>query len=764
MMSGISKNNILKRTIAGILAGVISVSFNGGLLDSNKTISKSLAESDDYDVIINEEHLLSEASVDGKFDGEGSDYAIGGEGEYEDADKKRSINILEIVGDYRMAMLGFLIDGCEPVGTADMDAIVNTYPGQEAPQYQVYFRGCNDFNVNNRGNVSIYELAMNSGEHHAMYYYPKTMNGYYECVGRGKGAYALKEKPASVTVDGVEYIKNAVMVSKYANNKTKGYTDYDYVWVEDPSLKSFEKESTDHKTKLNDIKTNPGEGDRIYVYDHYKNKYVNNELFLCMMCNFIEGMDNTKGAYDGGSGWSTGGKYSDPGSIKTNANYARIQEWRKNNTITVKTLEASEVKCSDVDNADLIFFINGESDGSYKKVFGINCYATGDFSPKNSFSASDDISVDVMKRIFKHVVVNEDVALAYSHMNCTGTWNLDTNIKKLGFMLSYMKSADKYNEGVNGVGTGRDFYRYLFDDYGPMAGGSGYDTNGETVYFNDRRTTDYIKINDNGDLSFNGNVYSTWGAADYEFQNNWLYTDFLRNYFGRNGEMTYYIDGGDPGDQAKYRNQMIFKETWNMFMSNGGAKDLFSIMSKITPTPHYVTDGETKRSYFLSMNIVNGDSMTKEAGTDDVNDFNRNKTLYINKYEINEMPESFTLPLQIKIVTSHPIKSVKVTKVKRTGAPIQEINTYSTSSGVLKGGGKLETLELKDETKYTDGKAPYISEKDYYKYTLSGEVKLEKKWFKTGSNNTIMIETTNEVGKSAKDIITIVTRDFFGLN
>ncbi len=755
------KKKHIKRSIctgmAVVLAGVISLSVRG-----------------QTEIVITEEHELPIALADGKYDGDDSDLPYGGEGEYDDVQKKKSINILEIVGDYRMAMLGFTIDGCEPVGKADMDAIVNTYPGSgQVPQWnnQMSFRGCDNFDVNNRIDVSIYDIAMNTGEHHAMYYYPKTMKGYYECVDPGKGSYALKEKPAGVNVQGTNYVKNAVMVSKYANNKSEEYTGYDFIWVEDPSMPDFG--NTAYMTKLSDIKRNPTKGDKIYVYDHYKNKYVNNELFLCMMSNIIPGMNNSKGAYDGGRGWSSGGQYSDPNSIKPNSNYERIQKWRENNTVTVLTKEPSQVTRDDVDKADLIFIINGESDGSYKKAFGINCYATGDFAPKHSFSTSNDISVEVMKRIFKHVVVDEDVALAYSHMNCTGTWNLDTNIKKLGFMLSYVKSKTKYSESGNGVGTGRDFFRNLFEDYGRIPKSESLDindgidsfTNGtDTIY-----TTDYIRIDSNGNLCFNGSTNSTWGASNYQFQNNWLYEYFLKDHYGENGDLKYYIDGGDIADKSKYRNQMIFKETWDMFMSNGGAGSLFSIMSNTNHVDHFVNEGNTtSKSYFFTMNIINGDSVTPETViSPGMVKYNRNKSLYINKYELSQMTK---VPINIQIVTSHPITDITVSKTKRSGELISSITTFTVDPGVLKGDSdgivNLDGLIMKDETEYDDaGKSKtYISEKDYYKYTLSGSIEIDKSVFASGPNTTITVTATNSIGKSISDMVTIVTRDFFGLN
>ncbi len=760
MMRGISKNNILKRAVAVILAGVISVSLKGGLSDNDRIVFESLTESDDYDVIINEDHLLSEAFADGKFDGDGSDYAIGGEGEYEDADKKLCINILEIVPDERMAMAGYTIAGCEPVDITILDALVNQKTGRDGQQW-MYCPKLNGYGLT--------DLATNKSNPAAMYYVSDTMNGYYEYVGSEKGVYALITKPKGSSVSG-NYVKNVEMQSKFSDSKESVITGYNYVWVEDDSLTDFVNESFDHKTEVSKVGNESKLGDRIYVYDHQKHRYLNNDLFLCTMSSFCSGLNNTYGIY-------TGGSVNAPSTnnVSTSSNYSKVKSWRESNSFKVITREPGQVTLGDVDNADLIIVACDTADGSYTAAFNIASYIKSDNSSRKALSSSNDISADVLKRIYKHIVVDEDCAIAYSHGTASGSWQFNTNVGRLACMLFFVNNLyadEQLSSGESKIGTGRDFFKNLLNDYG------GDISNTEIDQINGTKTTDYLYIDGSGMLVVDGSSSSGWNIDGRVFKEDWMFNNDLRYHFVKdsygNWRNGVYISGDYNGlgfyaqstqGTGRYRNQLCYMEDHTLLAYvSGWAGDLAAINNATNHTPHYTEDGTTNKSYFLSMNIVNGDTMTKEAGTDDINDFNRNKTLYINKYEINEMPESFTLPLQIKIVTSHPIKSVKVTKAKRSGVPLQDINTYSVSPGVLDGGGMLGSLELKDETKYTDGKAPYISEKDYYKYTLSGEIELEKKWFKTGSNNTIMIEATNGVGKSAKDIITIVTRDFFALN
>lgn len=584
------------------------------------------------------------------------------------------------------------------------------------------------------------------------------------------------------------------------NNSNSGCN---YVWVEDNSLKDFDAESEVHKTKIIDVSSGKNTGERIYVYNHHKNKYVNNELFLCLMSDFINGIDHTKGVYSGGNQY---GQWNPSNNVIENDNYTLVKKWRETNTVTVMTKNPQNITCKDVDNADFIIINNTLTDGSYDVAYKINAYARGDLSSCNAnfIKGDNDISADVMKRIYKHVVVDEDVAIAVSQSAANRPTNFNTNVGHLGCMLFYVqnkKENDKLSNGDTVCGTGRDFFRNLLFDYGPLADGNGRDNNNTIVNINGNPVTNYMYINEYGDLIIGGYNYITnngeWYTGRDEFYRTWLYNNDLRSYFydGYVDEWIYNPISGEnvrvEGDRnftglgyyfedssgnlipnstyGKYKNQIFYSENHSLFSDmSDGASAIRSINSSVDHrTEHFVdSDIKEKKSFFLSMNIVNGDSVTPEK-TDNLN---KNKTLYINKYELKDMGDSYVLPIDIKIVTSHPITNITVSKTNRAGLKIgSDIATYVSSTGVLKGDDShkvsLGSLPMTDETEYdAEGNAPYIAEKDYYKYSLSGTIELPKRYFETGSNNTITVTATNSVDKSASDMITIVTRDFFGLN
>lgn len=217
-----------------------------------------------------------------------------------------------------------------------------------------------------------------------------------------------------------------------------------------------------------------------------------------------------------------------------------------------------------------------------------------------------------------------------------------------------------------------------------------------------------------------------------------------------------------------YKNQSLMGE--NGFYKDSWIKNALTgrdIKREKTDKNHIASDEKnvTKKAYYLSMNIINGDSVTSEL-IDTTDSTNKNKTIYLNKYEIEKMNDtSKPLPLDIEIVTSHKISNISLIWKNNKTSEKTTVKTYSNSSGVGEGGGSLGDLELtEDKTDYVDGNAPFDTANNYYKYKLTGTVKIPKDCYKSGANNTVIVEATNEVGKSQVDMITIVTRDFFGLN
>ena len=371
--------------------------------------------------------------------------------------------------------------------------------------------------------------------------------------------------------------------------------------------------------------------------------------------------------------------------------------------------------------------------------------------------------------------------MAYAQGNANDAKKFDTNVGRIGCMLFYMKNNNNKIEGESMLGTGRDFFKNILPDYGPCEGSSDREPNNDIGTVNGNKITDYLYVNSEGKLIAGGNVVESSGKwpqlADNERRKVWLsgnqdLIDYFGSYYGWTGDDGGYLENYNRsnGSIGSYKNQMFFKETFYLFQYTtsswgmGGAKDLFSIMSEVKDHPtHYVPGGEKKKAYYLTMNIYNGDSVTPERKGAEGDKY-KNKTLYINKYEIDKMASSYKLPIRIRVVTSHPIKSVIVKK--KDGTPIY---TYSKAAGVLKGGGQLGDLDVADDTEYdANGKPPHITDKDYDKYSLSAEIGLEKSYFSSRTNNTIIVEAVIEPApgevRKMDDKITIVTRDFFMLN
>lgn len=353
------------------------------------------------------------------------------------------------------------------------------------------------------------------------------------------------------------------------------------------------------------------------------------------------------------------------------------------------------------------------------------------------------------------------------------SWTEPTYEKRNG-RKAYKNVAIYCHDAYNSMSNATDFV--YIDDWGTLQISDKYSSSKGSYWYK-------IDPDPNGGIN-DEFAYRTisWDAASYRswpwitngtFMGKWLF------HSGDNGNsanlhMWYdyvawgsYRPGNIPNGDQTYKNESLSIE--NGMLKSGLLRDALSgrkVKRENEGKSNIIEN--VKKSYYMSMNIVNGDSVTPELATGGAKDFNRNKTIYINRYELDGMT---TLPINIEIVTSHPIKSISVSKADRTGNKKGDIATYSSASGVLKGGGTLNTVTLTDETDKHEGydssgkPKNYDSEKDYYKYYMSGEIKLNKANFSTKANNTILIEVWNTVSPDpAKDLITIVTRDFFGLN
>ena len=364
-------------------------------------------------------------------------------------------------------------------------------------------------------------------------------------------------------------------------------------------------------------------------------------------------------------------------------------------------------------------------------------------------------------------------------------------------MLFFVNHSGKdrgvdYSNETN-TGTGRDFFMNLLDNYGVDPATGTPLPNGDVKKFSDgTKTTDYIGINnikvdglDTLNLYVNGDNRS-WSSGDYavgeyQFDTYWLYnTQLQTEYKKENWKDGYYMLYTPT--VGRYRNQMIHNEGDDLFMVGdwGGYGKQLRKMSQITKPNRTSHDSEedantTTRdvTYYLSMNILNGDSVTKELRRPGEVVTDLNKTMYINRYEIDKMPSNYELPLDIKITTSHKIKSITIKK-KNDGT---KTKTFVNSGNTPVLTGNLGELILEEDVdSYEDGNPIHVTDadKDYYMYILKIDQNVEgrtrkgigipKNWFKSGANNTIVVEAENELGGKMMDTITFVTRDFFMLN
>lgn len=249
-------------------------------------------------------------------------------------------------------------------------------------------------------------------------------------------------------------VKSISMYSKYYTG-TPGYSsDYGFIWKE---------ASHDEETKVSDIKDGLDVGERIYIKDHHRCKVANNELFrIYVMQNLMETclptgynkLDITKGIWD-----VAANDYCTP-------NYEAVLKWNSftDNKIGLSAKVARDVSVSDVENADMIVFATADggfasAQQTYCKIKNVS--ASGD----TAYNATNDISFDVVKAIYKRVI-DEKASIACP-TDLTNSGSATLNVHRIVYMLYGIKDLSKNlsdssepgdKERENKINDGKDYW------------------------------------------------------------------------------------------------------------------------------------------------------------------------------------------------------------------------------------------------------------------------------------------------------------------
>lgn len=227
-----------------------------------------------------------------------------------------------------------------------------------------------------------------------------------------------------------------------------------------------------------------------------------------------------------------------------------------------------------------------------------------------------------------------------------------------------------------------------------------------------------------------------------------------------------------PFDGKPYKNQSLMED--NGFFKGSwisGALGGREIKREDGDINHVTSES---RSYYYSMNILNGDGVNVGAGN------NKNKTLYYNYYEGDKIQAEETgtddayIPINIEVKSSLEIKNIKVSGGGKSivysianGNPDQDvIKGRNPAEGAVKNSLDLVRKKGPDNSPITttlsDG-TPYYT----YEGTINGVL---YEWYKNGRNTKIKVEMTvvlpdpGKTERTISDEITIVKRDFFMLD
>lgn len=750
-------NGYLIHIIAGVLImcilfadAYVYLTFTSVNLPYANDESSTNAKSSDGLLVV-EDHPLETVLADGDWDGKGSDYenkTNGGIKDYsqqewvEGNDAYGIINILEIVPDERMGLVGYTIGGCEPLGDTSeekawiMDAMANRSAGTEwGSWHNPYYK-------------DKFSAISTSSDVPAMTYEFGYYTGYFKKVAKGHGFYAIGD----ITYSG-NRVTNVVMVSKFATNGESHADTYDYVWVES----DVDSEGAYTQKDIYTTKDQLEAGENIYVYDYKKVKYLNNEEFLTIIYpakvesgGVLYQADGQHGAYDTDDSTRSNGVYGDGTNKKAVELFKTAANSNGNKGIKIFTKTPAQMQLDEnkelIDNVDVIIF-GSYQDGTYQAAFkayndaydGIKSNAGK--SVESYSKGSNDISFEQVMKIYKRVVVDKNLAIACSHSNYGMT---NTNIWKLMRLLFTMNTKDKNEAGVSG--SGREFYKDFMESYkddAPYIARARQNLSDSPV---DLKAYDFVRIDETTGNFVASDYYNEWYyegvdgkyTPDYDFikfrdiysadteswptsiENDWLlagkggvgynadgsvaswwvtgfplykYYLYVYNqyYHGNDNEDGLYIYSDTisfiDGQYSVYDNQLVYNDTYTLFRvgSGGGAFNLAGIIDEIKPhkiTPpgggHYE---EITKNAYMTMNIVNGDGVNITGG---------NKVIYFNNYELEEGTLEY-IPFSFEVKTTHPISKMEL-YVSGETSPVAEYD-FSVSDTAPIGNSAPNRLE-----------------------------------------------------------------------
>lgn len=401
----IKKYGRIIRIIAGLMVTCMTIVDAGLLINVTKNSSDGMT-------YLVEDYELESAYADGDFSGENSDNEERKEDFVEETKSKSVFNILEIVPNESMGVVGYAVAGCEPVTNTNdplmreacMDALLNKAPGTN---------NANDQNLYMNTDIHQLSTKMQEGGVHSAFDFEagRTYSGFYKYVGDGKGVYAIGLKDDnSYEIDKAD--KSAVMVSKFYPTAHKNTGRFDYIW-------EYTDDSVSNTT-TDDYKF-------IYVKNHKRLKYINNDKFL-------------RDSY---------GLSSD----------ADLDAWKEDHQVVVKTKSPKTVSLDNIEWADLIVINSGNNMDYYQSAVNLYNKAFNKSYGKENFSKDIDFpSFEYVIRIYERVVIRKDVAIISSR-NCVNGNVFDTNLRKLMCMLYYV------NKGSSGGGSGREIFMDFIKRY-----------------------------------------------------------------------------------------------------------------------------------------------------------------------------------------------------------------------------------------------------------------------------------------------------------